>query len=495
MADRIKMDTEQLERWADQLAQVSGALSRAEAALRRVDTGDDWWRKVRMSRSIRLKDAGRTVNINGGRDAVRELIGAIDLYQSRTKKLQSMLDRNVGVFEGAENEVQGLANGLDKGSESSVYNVAKQFSGAFADILKFHGDYDSWTDVMRKEYDQLIERFASYYINSDGDYVFTGTGISAIIGANGFLKSVSEHGFKKLKAFSGTREYFEGGGYAENKVELGFNLFKGGVDLKKGKTNLWEDSEKKRGDSPEREFEVFTVGLSASEKAAIGHWEGSKKTGWGEGSYSSDFGYAEAHGGISGGFYITRVGEDGKERRVFEPGVQAEIGASVGLWQGKAEGRLGNEYVAVVGETSASVLEANAQAEMNLGFVDGELAANVSASAEATLVEAEGKVGVDVMGVEGTIGGSVNVGVGAHAEVGYNDGKLTFDIGASLGVGASISAEVDVSGLVDGVSNAVEDISNAASDFADTAREAADDFVDAAQEKCEAAVDFLVFWA
>ena len=158
---------------------------------------------------------------------------------------------------------------------------------------------------------------------------------------------------------------------------------------------------------------------------------------------------------------------------VFEPGVHAEIGASFGLWQGEAEGRLGNDYVAVIGETSASVLEAEAKAEANFGYVNGDLSANVNAELEATLVEAEGKIGLDIMGVEGSVGASVSVGVGAHAEMGYSEGKISYDIGASLGFGFSLSGELDFSGVVDAASN----------------------LVDAAQEKCESLVDFLTFWS
>lgn len=483
MADRIKMDTDQLEKWASSLNQVSNALSQAEAALRRVNTGDDWWRKVNMSRSIYLKDAGRNVSISGARDAVSELTGAIDMYQARTRELKNVLSRNAGVFADAENEVLGIAKGAQQGTDSSVYGAAKGFAGAFADVLKYKSNMDEWTDDMRKQYEELIGRFDEYFINEDGDHVFNGEGIAVVIGAGGFLKSVNEHGFKDLKAFSSSRQYFEGGEYSEEKNEIGFDLFKGKEDLYKKKINKWKDSEHKQGDAPERVMELFTVGAGFDKKAAINHMEGAGKNGIAEGSYGVDIGFAEAHGEISGGFYVTKTGPDGKEYYTFEPGVHAEIGGSIGLIQAEAEGRLGNEYVALVGEVEAEALTAEAQAELNLGMVDGKFAANVSASAEAKLVEASGKVGVDLMGVEGTVGGSVNVGVGAHADFGYNDGKLTFDIGASLGVGVSVSAEVDVSGIVDTVGDVVDGISDAA-----------EDFVDAAQEKCEAVVDFFKFW-
>ena len=43
------------------------------------------------------------------------------------------------------------------------------------------------------------------------------------------------------------------------------------------------------------------------------------------------------------------------------------------------------------------------------------------------------------------------MGIGAHADVGIKDGKLKVDIGASLGIGASIGFELDVGGTVKAV--------------------------------------------
>ena len=52
--------------------------------------------------------------------------------------------------------------------------------------------------------------------------------------------------------------------------------------------------------------------------------------------------------------------------------------------------------------------------------------------------------------------------MGAHANVGYKDGKLSLDVGATLGVGASVKLEVDIGGTID----AVKDLGQAAWDKA-----------------------------
>ena len=73
---------------------------------------------------------------------------------------------------------------------------------------------------------------------------------------------------------------------------------------------------------------------------------------------------------------------------------------------------------------------------------------NLNSKAEATAAELEGSLGVNVLGGEVGVSGSVSVGVGAHADVGYKDGVFKFDIGASIGLGVSVGSEVDIGGMV-----------------------------------------------
>ena len=110
---------------------------------------------------------------------------------------------------------------------------------------------------------------------------------------------------------------------------------------------------------------------------------------------------------------------------------------------------------------SVTALSASAEAEMNVNFMGKDekgnvvfdQQVNVGVNAEAVLVEAEGSVGVNVLGGEVGVSGSVKVGVGAHADVGYKDGVFKCDIGASLGVGFDVGFEVDVGGMVNTVAD------------------------------------------
>lgn len=55
-----------------------------------------------------------------------------------------------------------------------------------------------------------------------------------------------------------------------------------------------------------------------------------------------------------------------------------------------------------------------------------------------------------MLGTDIGVSGAVKVGIGAHAEVGYTDGKFKVDVGAALGVGVDIGFGY-ISGTVDAV--------------------------------------------
>ncbi len=163
---------------------------------------------------------------------------------------------------------------------------------------------------------------------------------------------------------------------------------------------------------------------------------------------------AEAHAEFAAGFYVTTA--DGTT--FFCPSVSAEVGASITALAAEYEWQaLGDEMLGLNVEAGVVVGQASATASAEFNLV-GENGPNIhaEASAEAIAAEAEASVGVNVLGgeVEGSVG--VNVGIGAHAEIGYEDGVFSCDIGASLGVGVSVDISIDVGGMVDTVSDWVE---------------------------------------
>ena len=163
------------------------------------------------------------------------------------------------------------------------------------------------------------------------------------------------------------------------------------------------------------------------------------------------FGYiavaeGEAHGAISAGLYVL----DGNGKKIFSPGVSAEVGASFSLVHAEGQWQaLGNENLGLnlEGEVSLGKVETKAGIDFQVLGKEG-LQVSVEAKAEAIAVEVEGSVGINVLGGEIEATGGINFGIGAHAEVGFRDGVFKCDIGASLGIGVSLDLEVDVGGMV-----------------------------------------------
>lgn len=239
--------------------------------------------------------------------------------------------------------------------------------------------------------------------------------------------------------------------YIEEKDE--FYLDEDGNEIKKTK------------DSPTFYDKELTLGeISEEVSARISIYDGTFDVGE-NGKIGVTVGEAEAHAGVSAGFYV--IGADGEKK--FSPGVNAEIGASVTAFEAEWEQQwLGNENLGLNTDVGLTAGKAETKADIGAkifsedGKLDVQLGA--SASAEAIAGEAEASVGVNVLGGEVGVTGGVNFGIGAHADVGYRDGVFKCDVGASLGVGVSLDVEIDVGGMVDGVCDAAETVGDFVSD-------------------------------
>lgn len=176
----------------------------------------------------------------------------------------------------------------------------------------------------------------------------------------------------------------------------------------------------------------------------------------------------------SAGLYVYEKKADGTTKKVFSPGVSAEIGVSASVLSVDSSGRIGlgedNNLLGAYYDVEAEVMTAEAKGKVSIN--KNELYAGVSA--EADLVKVSASAGVSVLGADVGVSGSLKVGVGAHAEVGITDGKLKIDIGAAVGVGFDLGLEVDVSGVVDAVTDVSESILNGVSEVKDVVSKAAD---------------------
>ena len=174
-----------------------------------------------------------------------------------------------------------------------------------------------------------------------------------------------------------------------------------------------------------------------------------------DGSISNDWGF----GGHEGEFSVSKL-EGQAEAYISAGGAGAILGASYTALSAKEQLYLGTDDAKAYGEMEVAAGKVSGQAAISGGLIDKNGEFNPSlyagASAEAIAGEISGKVGVDVAGVDVGLEAGVSCGVGAHANVGFVDGKFSVDVGATLGVGLNVKFDVDVSGAIDAIAGGAE---------------------------------------
>lgn len=177
-----------------------------------------------------------------------------------------------------------------------------------------------------------------------------------------------------------------------------------------------------------------------------------------------------------------RVGNFDREANVYIGALSAgaSAGVSVSVLHMEGEAQLGTDTLGIYGQGEVDALKAGLQGDASIGLYDkdGNFSPNLHAGveAEAILVEASLKGGVKIAGTDIGVKGGVNVGFGAHADVGFKNGKFTADLGASLGVGLSLKIDVDVSGTVDAVCDTAKSVFDGIGTAAENAGKAIGDF-------------------
>lgn len=187
--------------------------------------------------------------------------------------------------------------------------------------------------------------------------------------------------------------------------------------------------------------------------------DGDVETENGKYHYSADVMKAEAKGSLYAGL----------------GGIGCEAGVALTAFTAKASGQLGNDMFNIHGEAQVDVGKVELSGEFKAGFVNekGEFDPSLKGgfNAEAIAAEVSGKAGGTILGADVDVTGSINFGIGAHADIGYDNGKLSLDLGASLGLGGSVKLEIDMSGMVDAAVDCVSDIGTTATEVCKTVGE------------------------
>ena len=415
MQERITVDFQALDRIASRLRTAGGDLEEAARMLSRLSLSVENGAYARANVGISLKSIGGRVSASSVSGAVSSYRNALNRLGLHSRALATSVNTAARSFREAENGMSGkheIVFTVD--GESVVIDGT-----VFPKIV--------WERYLL----QIIGGGATYTIFSR-----TNSNEWSLTAGNDFSK-----------LNDGIKDRLDKWGLRDKKT------YKDGYyDPESGK---WID-EKKAPLFYEREATIFEVGDKASVEADL--FKASYD--WGKGGKMDvAVGKAEAHAEWGAGLYVVSTDKNGNTIRKFSPGVHGEVGASITALEVNYENQLlGDENLGFNVEGGVTVGKVGAKAEGGFQIYgeDGKLKPQigVSASAEAIGGEISGKAGVNVLGGEVGVKGSLNYGIGAHADVGYKDGVFKVDIGATLGVGASVSLEVDIGGMVNTVADA-----------------------------------------
>lgn len=143
-------------------------------------------------------------------------------------------------------------------------------------------------------------------------------------------------------------------------------------------------------------------------------------------------------------------------------------------------------------------LSASANAKFGVGWLNenGEIDPHLEAnfSAEATAVKFGGTVGVDILGTDVDVTGSVGVGLGGHFNAGYNDGVFTLDMGMYMGIGGDVKLDINVGEMLDNAVDFAEDAYCAVGEGLQELGEGLQEMGEGIQEGLQELGDWLTFW-
>jgi uncharacterized protein YukE len=340
-------------------------------------------------------------------------------YLRKSNELIALMYKTVDVVKEMSEDMKGVAKAKKEEEQQLTNDLKKAMTLTWSDVGAGAGGSGG---------------SGSYSVTKNSD----GTGTSTASGTGGFPVGSAKKNFEDSKSSPWKFDAKAKGGSSytqqSDNTKWVYDAKTGALISKKSKS----EKDKKSGFAGSLGMKVVGTDAKASYAGAETYGKGEYM----KGSAGAYFGYAQANAGAGVGIFTYK---DGKVK--FEPGAYAQAGASAMAGYAQAEGRISNDYIGAYGKADASLLKVGAEGKVAVGMVDGKFNAGIDAKAQALVAEVGGTAGVSVCGVDVGVSGSVNFGVGVQAKVGFTDGKVSVNLGASLGIGASVGFEVDVGAM------------------------------------------------
>ncbi len=394
----------------------------------------------------------KTASVSETRSALEKMFAPDIKYVDIGEEIIKFLSQNKsGLTEEQKNFLQNLIQKIEDAAKKETKGITKE---------KYEKETDESWAVIDKQFDDVRLQILGVEYEEELKKIFGEASLTAFLGK--ISTANTDHYFRKIEGkvedeMTSSLNFEDIGPIGDaidNKLEDIQDRF--GIPHDKDEEEVYikdgkEISKEEAGNFYEREAALAEINSTASVSASL--YDGEFRLG-DEGKITATVCEAEAHASVSAGMYV--IAADGTRR--FSPGVKAEIGASVTAFEAEWEQQwLGDEMLGLNTDVTATVGRAEAQMEAvaQIWGENGDLDVQVNAGVSAELIggEIEGSAAVNVLGGEIGIKGSVNYGIGVHADIGYKDGVIKCDIGASLGLGVSVGLELDVGGMVDTVAD------------------------------------------
>ncbi len=456
MADQIRVNSEQMETLSAQLTKLYSALDAAQSQIRGIRIDRQSGSEIAIyGSSARLACSNRIMSGS----TVAEYLASAASCLGATGEYSGLLRKNVGealaIFLACERDIIG---------DVSSMLLPDILMEGVAQSLGYSNDKSTWSAEMHKKVSQIIKNAK---ISKDGDLTYVETDDrKMLIGPNGLIADQEEK--SGLSGKKTTTRIYDGKSRTKIEQEVGVldgikykeKILKPKEDSDSGAYDIETGKEVENKEETGKRVGLITVGASSGITESI--WAESQTYEDGKTTAKVDVGLGnlEATASATAGMGVYVPGEDGELKLYY--GAQGKIGVSATV----AEVNASMEYelcdnVSVGVESNITVGEAKMEAEGSVGFIDGKLEANLNASAELNAFTAEVQGKLDTGIVDGTVGGGVTVGLGAHANVGIDGGVIKFDLGVAAGLGLEINGELDFSDTI----NAVGDVYNGVSEF------------------------------